>query len=233
MDITTVTYRGKLKIGEEQMFRGAILKELGEQASLLLHNHVGEGLRYAYPLVQYKVIGGKPSIVGIGSGGSALANLPKECELMIGKQPRLFQVENINIQPYEPEIADAPKMYSITRYIPLNAKNMEQFDSLPALTDRVCLVENIINANILAFFKGIDYHCDDEIQTAISSVHRIYPLYYKGVRFHGFDMTFITNVLLPDGIGLGKSPSIGFGSLRRIPIPSQYRSKLKGNSSDV
>lgn len=227
MDITIVSYNGKLKYGEEQMFRGAFLKELGDKASILFHNHTENGLRYSYPLVQYKIADGKPTVVGIGSGGSALMNLPRECELMIGKQTRNFKIDNINIEPYKPEIADAPKMYGIKRYIPLNTANMEEFDSLPALSDRICFLENIINANILAFFKGIDYHCDAEIQTAISSIDRQYDLYYKGVKFYGFDMKFITNVLLPDDIGLGKSSSVGFGTLKRLPIPNRFKAKLK------
>lgn len=226
MDIAIVSYNGKLKYGEEQMFRGAFLKKLGDHASLLFHNHTENGLRYSYPLIQYKIVDEKPTIVGIGSGGEALLDIPREFELMIGKQQRKFTLNNINIEPYVPEIADEPKMYIIKRYIPLNSANMEEFDSFPALSDRICFLENIINANYLAFFKGINYHCDVEIQTVISSIERQYDLYYKGVKFYGFDMKFITNVLLPDGIGLGKSSSVGFGTLRRLPIPSRFIAKL-------
>ncbi len=68
MDITIVSYNGKLKYGEEQMFRGAFLKELGDKASLHFHNHTENGLRYSYPLVQYKIADGKPTVVGIGNG---------------------------------------------------------------------------------------------------------------------------------------------------------------------
>lgn len=223
MDITSVTYNGKLRTGEEQMFRGALLKVVGAEAASVLHNHVGEGLRYAYPLVQYKVIDGKATVLGIGTGGTAVRDLPRNCELMIGKQPREFHLDNIIIEPYEPSIADEPKMYHITRYLPLNTENIKEYDSLPALTDRICFLENIINANILAFFKGIDYHCNVQIQTAISSIDRLYDLYYKGVRFKSYDMTFITNVMLPNGIGLGKSSSVGFGVIKRCTIPSRYK----------
>lgn len=227
MDITTIKFEGKLRQGEEQLFRGALLHLIGDNTSLLLHNHVGNGLRYSYPLVQYKVLDGCAAVVGIADGADDVMRLPKHCQLLIGEQPREYQLTNINIQPYTPVVGNEPKMYAVTRYIPLNTSNMEEFDSLPALTDRVCLLENIINANILAFFKGIGYHCDDEIHTAISSIERKYDLYYKRVKFYAFDLKVITNATLPDGIGLGKSPSVGFGVVRRIAVPKIFKSKLK------
>lgn len=88
------------------------------------------------------------------------------------------------------------------------------------------MIENIITANILAFFKGIGYHCSDEIHTAISSVDKEESLYYKGVRFRGFDLKFITNAVLPNNIGIGKSPSVGFGTLQRIVFPERYAKRL-------
>lgn len=227
MDITTVNYYGKLRHGEEQMLRGAILKMMGDGIPLLYHNHIGNGLRYSYPLIQYKVLDGSPAIVGIGDVGKSLMNLPKQCQLLIGDQSREYQLGKMSIEPYDPEVSDEPKMYAITRYIPLNTANMEEFDSLPALTDRICFLENIINANILAFFKGIGYHCDEEIHTAISSIDKRYDLYYKGVRFYGFDLKIITNVVIPDNVGLGKSSSVGFGVVQRITIPAVYKAKLR------
>ncbi len=209
------------------MFRGAFIKAMGNSASVLFHNHLGDGLRYAYPLVQYKVIGDNPTIVAIGEVGESLINLPRQCELAIGKQLRDYQLDNIGIEPYEPGVSCEPKMYAITRYIPLNTGNISEFDSLPALIDRICFLENIVNANILAFFKGIKYHCDIEIHSAISSIDRRYDLYYKGVRFYGFDLKLITNVDLPSNIGLGKSSSVGFGVVRRISIPDAYRGRLQ------
>lgn len=227
MNIATIKYHGKLRHGEEQLFRGAFLKAMGNSASVLFHNHAGDGLRYSYPLVQYKVIDDNPTIVAIGEVWNSVVNLPRRYDLAIGKQLRGYQLDNISIEPYEPGVSCEPKMYAITRYIPLNADNVLEFEGLPALTDRVCFLENIVNANILAFFKGINYHCSDEIHSAISSIEQRCDLYYKGVRFLGFDLKFITNADLPSNIGLGKSSSVGFGIIRRISIPNAYKDRLQ------
>lgn len=225
-DIATAALEGRLKHGEEQLLRGALVRRLGSGSSTLLHNHTGEGLRFAYPLVQYKIIGGRPAVVGVGEGAPIVARLKGQMELTIGKEQRAFSVAGVSIRAYRPEVADEPKMYSLERYIPLNSDNVDEYESMAALTDRVCFLENIINANILAFFKGIGYHCADELQTAITSVDKREPLYYKGVRFWGFDLRFISNVLLPDDVGLGKSSSVGFGTLRRVPVPEKYLAGL-------
>lgn len=215
-NIATVTFKGQLRYGEEQLFRGAFIKALGEHATILFHNHTEEGLRFSYPLVQYKIINGKPTILGFGDAIPVLTSINGERELAIGHQKRVFKVEEASIRPYTPQFDDTPKHYTLTRYIPLNKENLEEFDGLLALTDRICFVENIIVANILAFFKGIGYHCSDELHVAITSIDRKEKLIYKGVAFQGFDLSFVANAVLPDNIGLGKSSSVGYGVLHRI-----------------
>lgn len=231
MNIVTVTFNGRLRHGEEQLLRGAFVKALGQEAGTLFHNHEDEGLRYAYPLVQYKIVGGRPAVVALDEATGPLLHLPQQLRLTIGHREREFAVAGVETQDYWPQIDDAPKMYALTRYLPLNTSNCEQFDSLPALTDRVCLVEDIINANILAFFKGIGYHCGQPLQTAISQVDHRYEQHYKGVRFRAFDLRFISNALLPQHIGLGKSSSVGFGTLRRLEVPQNYLDRLTPSHS--
>lgn len=39
---------------EVPLFRGAVIAAVGQESSVLLHNHEGNNYRYAYPLIQYK-----------------------------------------------------------------------------------------------------------------------------------------------------------------------------------
>lgn len=230
MNIVTLTFSGNLKSKEVQMFRGAFLKDMGGKVSTLFHNHLEGGLRFAYPLVQYKIINAKPSVVAIGKAGDELLSLKENFltskDYLINREHRLFTMEGLTLQSYRPIVDNAPKMYSITHYLPLNTDNLRKYHSFPALTDRICFLEKIINANILSFFKGIDYHCATELFTAISSIQKEEYLYYKGVKFWGFDLTFISNALLPNNIGLGKSASIGFGLLKQTEISATFRESL-------
>lgn len=215
-DVTTVSFRGFLRQREVSQFRGAFIKALGDKATPLFHNHTSEGLRFGYPLVQYKILDGHPAVVGIGEETELLKTLRGQMELAIGREKRLFEVEEVRSVPYSPVVQDAPKFYALHHYIPLNSENVGEFDSMLALTDRICFLENLITANILSFFKGIGYHCDETLQTAITDIDKKEVLHYKGVTFRGFDLRFISNVVLPANIGLGKSPSMGFGLLRPL-----------------
>ena len=41
----------------------------------LLHNHIEDKFIYRYPLVQYKVILKKPTVIGIGEGANIVARI--------------------------------------------------------------------------------------------------------------------------------------------------------------
>lgn len=227
IEITSVTFDGRLTHDEVPLFRGAIVKALGgAAASPLFHNHLGgDGLRFAYPMVQYKIVDGRPTVVGLGMRRE-LAGLRGRMALDVGRETRLFEVAAVETVPYVPAVEDGPTMYALSRYLPLNADNAARFEAMPALTDRVCLLERTITANILSFFKGVGFRCADAVDVAISSIEAESRLRYKGVFFRGFDLTFIANVRLPDAIGLGKSPSVGFGVLSRRSLLERFAKSL-------
>ena len=132
------------------------------------------------------------------------------------------KLEHIQIDLYTLATSDQPIYYSINQYIPLTGDNVQEYDSLMALTDKICLLEKIMTGNILSFFKGIDYHVDEQIVCVITSIEQQHTIKYKGVHFRAFDMHFVSNVLLPDYIGLGKSTSIGMGTIKRLPLPKEF-----------
>ena len=55
INILTIQFAIEISRQEIPLFRGAINYSL-ENQSVLFHNHDGDGLRYAYPLIQYKQI---------------------------------------------------------------------------------------------------------------------------------------------------------------------------------
>jgi hypothetical protein len=86
----TIQFNTPLKRRELPLFRGAIIAAIST-GNILFHNHnEGSTLRYAYPLIQYKRIGGKAAIVCIEEGVEAIGELltiPNLC-VNIGKKYR-------------------------------------------------------------------------------------------------------------------------------------------------
>lgn len=223
--IQRLSFDFRLNQCQTPAFRGAIIKAMGDKAHPLMHNHIEEGLRYAYPLVQYKVFNKRPCIICIGEVGKDIRQILTEEEnltLDILGMKRKCKVIEIEEREFTPRIDDQPKYYSLTSYLPLTGDNVKEYDSLMALTDKICMIEKILTGNILSFFKGIGYSAEKQIVCVVTSIDKKYDVGYKHVHFHAFDLHFVSNVQLPAYIGLGKSSSIGMGILQEHPLPEKY-----------
>ncbi len=219
-------FEAKLSENTVPAFRGAIARAMGIYAHPLMHNHDKEGLRFAYPLVQYKVLNGHPAIVALGDVGSFLAQYfesHREMTLILHGKKRVFKLSEANFCDYSPLFDNSPKYYSLTHYLPLTDSNVQEYRSLMALTDKICFLEKILTGNVLSFFKGIGYTAKEQIETVITNIDKQDVIIYKGVHFMAFDLHFVSNLELPDSIGLGKSSSVGMGIVCRETLPEQFK----------
>ena len=92
--ITTVLFEGQIAPNEISAFRGAIMKMFPDEN--IYHNHEDKGFRYAYPQIQYKILEGKASIVGVGEGAESLERHWKTgdiCQICIHDKARELKVE--------------------------------------------------------------------------------------------------------------------------------------------
>jgi hypothetical protein len=105
---------------------GNMFKEKSE----LLHNHMGNGkFRYEYPKVQYKVIEGTPTLVGIAEGAGLLTELfLKIRELDIEGKVYPVHQKNIEARQVEPGASVAPHTYRFeTLWMGLNQDNHARY----------------------------------------------------------------------------------------------------------
>lgn len=223
-NIAILRFEEKLDSAKLRCFRGAIIDMVGPEETSF-HNHTENGYLYRYPTIQYKVMGGHVCLIGIGESAFSVMQLVGRfpCEIQIGKQQMVFHVLDCKLVPYEPMIEDAPKLYRLNQYIALTDENFKKYHSMLALTDKITLVEQIITGNILTFLKGIGYHAAEQIEVAITRFSELREKSYKQVKFDVFDVQFVSNILLPDAIGLGKSVSVGFGVLTRLELPDRFK----------
>ncbi len=225
INIGTLHFKERLTLSQARQLRGAVVSLVGRD-HLLFHNHNEEGgLRYGYPMVQYKSLDGHAAVVGIGDAVTQLMELSLRfpCEVILGEQPVPLHVDSYQVAPYRPEFDIRPKLYSLTNYIALNSENVKKYETMLALTDKISFIEDILTANILAFLKGIGYRAQEQIACALTAMQEPRELDYKHVSFSTFNLQFVSNIELPDNIGLGKSSSIGFGTLKRLPLPSHFK----------
>lgn len=183
----------------------------------LIHNHTSSGSVIArYPLIQFKNINNTPSIFAIGD--KAIEVLSK-----VFLSADKINIRGIDIPIYEKDfsIKNVEIGYSeqfcvyefASPIIALNEKNYFNYKSVVTLEEKIAIVERALTNHILAMSKGLGVwlESNQKIETKFNFKHIIVKL--KGINMTGFVGIFKTNYIIPDFIGLGKSPSRGFGTV--------------------
>ena len=122
----TVTFDTDISYKEIPLFRGAVLKSMGDKANLLYHNHTGaETFRYSYPLIQYKRLGGKASIVCIEEGADAIGQFLSEMtdSIMIGEREVKCNTDRLMPSKLLVQTWQSSFSYQVFRWLPLNKEN--------------------------------------------------------------------------------------------------------------
>lgn len=209
-----------IRQNEIPLFRGAIIAMAGPD-EVLFHNHVGEGFRYRYPLVQYKRIGGEAAVLFVGEGideAGALFNRLTGT-LTLGDRVVACQLGHADAQRTNVQLWQESFTYSLRKYLALNQDNLLRYEQAQSLAERCEMLEHIIVGNILSFAKSLGIYFDGEVKVSIQQLDGPRPYRFKQVRMLGFDLQFTCNVSLPDYIGLGKGASLGFGVVKRLRHP--------------
>ncbi|MCW0484165.1 CRISPR-associated endonuclease Cas6 [Gaoshiqia sediminis] len=189
---------------------------LFKEHSPLLHNHYADGSsRYAYPLVQYKVVDRIPALVGFQEGADLLVSLfLKICELNIEGQH--FPVQAKNIQQKQIELSVNQQLYNYffkTLWMALNQENFHKYSML-CDEDKKQFLNRQIQNNILSFYKGLGFRTTERIM-AVARLEEKQTL-FKNQTMLAFSGSFTSNAFLPDWAGIGKAVSRGFGTINLI-----------------
>ncbi len=210
----TVFFDTEIRFCEIPLFRGAVLKSLGDKANLLYHNHMSDNTyRYSYPLVQYKCMNGRAVIVCVEEAVDLIGQLLVESQgsMMIGERVEKCQVTRILPARLLIQTWEQPFKYHISRWLPLNAKNYQVFKNIEGVVERVSFLENILKGNLLSMLKGLGIYLEQELIVKITQISDPYLLQNKGVKLMAFNADFSSNLTIPNNTGVGKNASIGFG----------------------
>lgn len=201
---------------ELPLFRGAVISLLPHKP-LVYHNHTGEGLRYGYPLIQYKRLEGRAAILAVGEGVDAIGELLEvsSFDVMIGRRRETLRIDRIETGSYAVAESGRPLRYRLSDWLPLNEANHERYERMEGLMARIDMLERVLTGNILSMLKGVGIFVDFPILTEIATLAPLRRVRYKGTTLLATDIDFATNIVLPDLIGLGRHASVGYGTLSR------------------
>lgn len=208
----------QLKTRDAHKLRG-FFGNLFKEHSPLLHNHYDSGqLRYRYPLIQYKVIGKVPMLIGIEEGAELLPQLfLKIKELDIDGKSYPVNAKNIETGKEEVGFTDELKEYQFkTLWMALNQKNHQKYSQLKSKEEKDKLLNRLIIGNILGFYSNIKLQLAPEERLFAKVKVQEKSTKFKGNDMLAFSGSFVVNAVLPDLIGLGKSVSRGFGTTTKV-----------------
>ena len=213
LNISVIRFTKCLKPSELELFRGAVIDIAALHNATLFHNHTGENFRYGYPLIQYKNLDGRTSLVGVNQGASELLWLRPffNRELNIGYKSISFDVLSVENIEAQIGVVRHTMCYRLKNWMPLNQENDRLFHSTPDEGDRVIMLEEILTNSIVSFYKDMGYAPKKRINCRIEQRGPIEKVSYKEVDMRTMDIDFRTNALLPPFIGIGKGSSMGFG----------------------
>jgi hypothetical protein len=179
----------------------------------LLHQHGPEGPIYRYPRIIYRVEHGVPLVVAIAEGVDTLLGL-----LLVGRTIRLgATVRRIVDATFDVTggwigVTHTSLRYDFTTpWLALNQANYHRYRSADRDGQQRLLEAQIVN-NCLSTAKSFGLRISSRL-SAIAHPRPV-PVKFKGVEMLGFLGRFEVNFALPDGFGLGKSVSKGYGAVR-------------------
>lgn len=244
--ITTITFDLPFFPSMLKKLRGAIIesvmqyKPVFEAAGIptqVFHNHTepklvmvsdgGEDLSEApkhdrtwdYPLVQYKIRHKKAEIMGIGPGAQAVQlwmSLVGETLTVNGEEVSLA-VNTHNHTQWKPELTETARLFRLNKWLPLSAKNYQAWQEMPKLSDKVKLLDGILWGHIFHMAKGVGFEIDkDRFELYTSTIDMQTYKNCFDIKKLALDITFCTNLNLPEEIGLGQGVSIGFGKVQGV-----------------
>lgn len=181
----------------------------------LMHNHEKNRFIYRYPIVQYKVVKNTPIIIGINEASNLVAK--------IGIEEDNFVLNGVKYETFEKSIMKKKYVFGIsddyieykfqTPWIALSQKNNFIYTTSNKI-EKEEILKKILIGNIISMSKGLKYTIDKPINCWINL--KDIEVNLKGIKHKAFLGNFKVNFNIPDYLGIGKSVSRGFGTVKRI-----------------
>jgi hypothetical protein len=200
--------------GDATKLRGFFATSFNEYA--LLHQHMADKLIYRYPLIQYKMLQGKPLVLGIDEGAEVLKEIyDKFDEITIGESKYAIMERGVTLKSEEFGCAQEILSYRFaTPWLALSQDNYPKYLKA-SWEEKKDLLRRILVGNLLSASKGLGYVATEQIRLEPGRM-RDEICMLKGMRVTGIRGEFTTNFAIPDYLGLGKSVSRGFGAVARL-----------------
>lgn len=155
-------------------------------------------------------------VIGINEGVEVLKEIYDQFdEIRLGENTYPIMSKGIRLMNQDFGLSDKFHSYEfVTPWFALSQENYKKFYLAGSREARDELMNRTLVGNILSMSKTLGYTVKDRIKAKVD--YRFGKARLKDTNTLTFTGTFITNFLIPDYLGIGKSVSRGFGAVRNI-----------------
>lgn len=237
MRIDILTLNILLHPGDIPAFRGCIAEIVGRDQELF-HNHdnalnAKRHYHWDYPLIQYAVRRQKATIMGIGKGAEVLRKvlvpkLPDQLQFA-GRTHSLLDWQ-MKGQEYQYRILDTPQQYGLYGWLALNHSNYRDWKSTTLAEARRIVLERALTGHLRVLAKTLGVQELDQVIGYVLQVDNQKRVQFLGTQFVRFHALISSTLVLPTGIGIGRSAAFGFGEVQPIHV---YQNIIKHQSGTI
>lgn len=236
MKTISIIFNIDLQPWQISQFRGAMSEWVAKHKSDLLseaeqslfHNHNNGSEEdspqpkyfYRYPLIQYRSIKGKAAMVALQEAVPMVQKVLMDTSPPFVMKEVVYSLQWTDMRQHEHALrmANNPQTYRLRNWIALNKERMEEWKEIRGLTRKVQVLEKSLVGHILGFAEGMDWRIPEHFEAELLELKAWQQVRYHAVHLNAFDVVFQVPILLPDGVGLGKASSHGFGVLQKWRI---------------
>ncbi|MEO6542211.1 MAG: CRISPR-associated endonuclease Cas6, partial [Ferruginibacter sp.] len=178
-----------------------------------------------YPLIQYKSIRGKAAITGINEGAQALQSILKllrqdenthlNKRFLFNKQnPVDFSQYQLHPSTHQLQLLTRKKQYLIKEWLPLDTHRYKAWMASQELKMLAEILDECLPRQISKMLSSVGFHHTVPFiahTTSILATKDEVQIYHE--KKIPFDCIISCNIDLPNDIGIGQVPGIGYGRI--------------------
>jgi hypothetical protein len=194
-----------------RQLRGAIAHAFPDDNRFHQHDAEGKPL-YRYPHIHYRWKGGYGIVAGWITGAETLMNVPwLELPLTIGEDKVQVMDAIISTQYAQFGISDDLRYYQfVSPTLIFNKKNYEKYKGLDSEMAKQYELDRLLVAQLLSPMRGLGVNFEVQLYAAFTHI-KTTQCQLKGQTMLGIQGDFVSNALLPSGLGIGHAVSHGYG----------------------
>jgi hypothetical protein len=198
--------------------RSFLNKELAECKALDKDDTAG--FIHRYPVLQCKQMRTGLIVIGIGQGAGYLFRFAHDQSMLgCGESTCRITARDPAVRSEPFGMADTSVTYEfLTPWLALNQQHAKKFYELNGKLQRDAFMQKLLVAQLHTLAKSLDYgvtapvSCEAKVRFRRDRISRENMMVFYG--------TFSTNLTIPDYLGIGRSVSQGYGTIKRITEPS-------------